>query len=301
MNQFNQQLLAAKKKQRLLYMGGFAFFLVGVFIILTIILVSRGTRIEIQPSDAAELSSVHLHKGIAVIIGETLYSISKRPAITASAEGFQSITQVLNNNDFGKVMSITLLPLPAKVELSTNITGDKTSWLIDGEVLAISNTFEHELAAGDYELTVTHPHYNDASMSLSLIRNEVFKKVIQVTPIDGMLTIKTRPKGAHVLLDDIDMGLSPLNLSLQGGFHNVSVMLDNYETINDTIEISRTKPDVNRDYRLELRKAGVNVSLTPSDGKLLLDGITVNNSNNIPVTADIKHSLSYSKQGYFTE
>ena len=82
-----------------------------------------------------------------------------------------------------------------------------------------------------------------------------------------------------LLLDDIDIGLSPLNLSLQGGFHNVAVMFDNYETINDTIEVSRAKPDVNRDYRLELRKAGVNVSLTPSDGKLLLDGITVNNSS----------------------
>lgn len=78
-------------------------------------------------------------------------------------------------------------------------------------------------------------------------------------------------------------------------------MLDNYETINDTIEISRTKPDVNRDYRLELRKAGVNVSLSPSDGKLFLDGITVNNSDKVAVTADIQHTLSYSKQGYFTE
>jgi hypothetical protein len=54
--QLNQQLLAAKKKQRMLYMAVIAFFLIGVFIILTVILVSRGTRIEIQPDNAAASS-----------------------------------------------------------------------------------------------------------------------------------------------------------------------------------------------------------------------------------------------------
>ena len=300
MNQFNQQLLAAKKKQRLLYVSVFALFLIGIFIVLTVILVSRGTRIEIQPEDAAALSSVRLHKGLAVIVGETLYSISKRPAIAVSAEGFQSITQVLNNHDFGKVMSVTLLPLPAKVELSTNSADDQTSWLIDGELVAISTTFEHELAAGEYELTVTHPHYNDASMPLSLTRNEVFKDTLQLTPIDGELIIKTTPKGAQVSVDAVDIGLSPLNISLHGGFHNVTVILDNYETINDTIEISRTKADVSRDYRLGLRKAAISVSLKPNDGKLVLDKITVNKTSNIRVAAGIKHTLTYSKPGYFT-
>lgn len=300
MNQFNQQLLAAKKKQRLIYMGGFAFFLVGIFIVLIIILVSRGTRIEIHPDDAAVLSSVRLHKGFAAIIGETLYSISKHPTIAVSADGFQSKIQVLNSNDFGKVMSVTLIPLPAKVELSTNIADNKTSWLINGDVLAISNTFEYELAAGDYEITVTHPHYNDASITLSLSRNEVFKKAIQLSPIDGILAIKTRPKGAHLSVDNIDMGLSPLNLPVQGGFHNVTVMLNGYETIKDTFEISHASPDVSRDYRLGLKKAAVNISLKPNDGKLLLDNITVNNNNKIAVEAGVKHQLTYSKPGYFT-
>jgi formylglycine-generating enzyme required for sulfatase activity len=301
MNQFNQQLLAAKKKQRLLYLSVFAFFLTGVFIVLTVILVSRGTRIEIHPDDAAALSSVHLHKGIAVVIGETLYSISKRPAIAVSAEGFHPITQVLNNNDFGKVMSITLVPLPAKIELSTNIDDDKTSWLLDGEVLAITDTFEHELAAGDYELTVAHPHYNHASITLSLTRNEVFKKVFQLTPVDGTLAITTIPNGARISVDAIDMGLSPLTLLLQGGVHNVAVTLNNYETINDTVEVSRSKPDVSRDYRLGLKKAAVSISLKPSSGKLVLDNITINKANKIAVEAGVKHQLSYSKPGYFTE
>lgn len=299
MSQFNQQLLAAKKKQRLLYISGLAFFLIGAFIVLIVILASRGTRIEVHPEDAAILSSVQLQRGAAIIVGDTLYSLSKRPAIIVSAEGFQSIMQVLNNNDFGKVMSVTLLPLPAKITLSTSIDDEKTSWLINDEVIAISTAFEHKLEAGEYELSVTHPHYNDASITLSLARNEVFKKDIQLIPIDGKLTIKTTPK-ARVLVDATEIGLSPLDLALQGGIHKVTINLAGYETINDTIEISSAQAEVNRDYRLELKKATVSISLKPSGGRLTLDNIVINKTNKIAVEAGIKHKLAYSKAGYFT-
>jgi formylglycine-generating enzyme required for sulfatase activity len=182
-----------------------------------------------------------------------------------------------------------------------HIADDKTSWLINGETLAISKIFEYELASGDYELTVTHPHYKDETMTLSLTRGEVFKKAIEVDPIDGIMTIKTIPRGANVSANTIDMGLTPLTLSMQGGYHDVTVALDNYETINDTIEISRAKPDVNRDYRLELKKAAVGVTLKPSGGELILDGIVVKETDKIIVEAKVKHRLTYFKQGYFPE
>lgn len=114
MNPFDQQLHAAKKKQRLIYIGVSASLLIGAFIILAIILASRGTRIEIRPGEAASQSIVRLNTGIAIIIGETLYSISKNPVIIVSAEGYYSKTQVLEDTDFSNVMTVTLVPLPAK-------------------------------------------------------------------------------------------------------------------------------------------------------------------------------------------
>ncbi len=301
MNPFNQQLNAAKKKQHLAHVGVSALSMLGALVILTVVLVSRGTRIEVKPDEAAVQSSVNLSTGIAVIIGETLYSLSKNPAIAVSAAGFQSVSQILNDNDFGKVMTVTLPPLPAKVELSTNIANDKTNWLINGEVLSTSTVFEFELTAGDYKLAVIHPYYNVETLTLSLTRGEFFNKTIELDPIDGMMTIKTNPSDAHVSINTVDMGLSPLSLSIRGGEHDVTIALDNYETINDKIEVSRAKPEVNRDYKLELQKATIGVTLKPAGGKLILDGITVRETNKISVEAGIKHQLNYSKQGYFAE
>lgn len=301
MNSFNQQILTAKKKQRLLYIKVFTFFIIGALVVFTTIIASQGSRIEIHPGDASELSSIQLDKGIGIIMGETLYSISKKPAITVSAEGFKSVLYVLRKHDFGKVIAVTLEPLPAKIELSTNINDDKTRWLINSSEIKIAAVFKYQLPAGDYKLTVIHPYYHDVPLALSLARNELFKKVILLTPINGKLFINTNPQGAHILINGADKGVSPLEIPLQGGIHELKVKLNNYQTITDTIEINRIQSDINQDYKLEPKKAAITVSLTPQGGKLVLDNNIVSNPHKIPVSKGVKHSLSYSKPGFFTQ
>ncbi|HFD11926.1 MAG TPA: PEGA domain-containing protein [Crenotrichaceae bacterium] len=300
MNTFNQQLLEAKKRQRLRYIRTFIFLVLGVLIVLSAILASRGTRIKVLPDDAAELATVHRHQGIAVVIGDTVYSLSTHPAIAVSAQGFKPLVQVLSENNFGQVMTVTLQPLPAKLELSTTVD-DEVNWLINDKTVAIASTLKHELAAGDYQLTVTHPYYQDTTLALSLARDELFNKVISLSPIEGSVAIKTIPAGAHISIDGIDQGLSPLNLPLQGGVRAVNVRLDNYEPVDDTIEIKRQRADVQREYNLELKKAVVNLSLKPQAGQLRLDAIPLQATHQIRVTTGIKHTLSYAKPGYFTQ
>ncbi len=303
MKPFEQQLQVAKKKQHLLYIGLFALFLLGGLMILTVILLSRGTRIEIKPDDAAMLSTVHVHSGIATIIGDTLYALSNNPVIDVSADGFRPAREILRNNDFGKIMTVTLEPLPAKLEISTNIGGssEDTSWFINNAVLAVTDVFDYELQAGNYQLTIDHPHFKIAAITLSLSRGEIFKKSINMESVDGEITIKSKPAGARVFINSIDKGITPLTLPVLGGKHDVSLQLDNYETLNDKIEISRAKLNLSRNYRMEIKKAVVNVSLNPDDGKLTLDGIVVKNTNKLFVKASIKHLLTYSKEGYFAK
>ncbi len=301
MNPFNQQLLEAKKQHRQRYLKIMAFFIIGALIVLLAIFASRGTRIEVHPDDAAELASVRLEQGAAIVLGGTLYSLSKRPTIKVSAEGFKPTIHKLNPRDFGKVVSVTLEPLPAKIILSTNINDDKTSWLIDDNVIDIAATLEHELDAGEYKLTIFHPHYQDASVALSLARDEVFKLLVPLSPLDGSLSIKTKPSGAHITIDDVDKGISPIDIAIKGGIHNVVITLNNHQTINDSIEINRTTSAVMRDYNLAIKKAAISVSLKPQGGRLVLDNTVINNPHNIPITKEIKHNLSYSKQGYFTQ
>lgn len=301
MKQFNQQILAAKSKQRRLYLAVFGLFLMGALIILSLIFASRGTRIDIHPDEAASQAVIKIESGIALIVADTLYSVSKKPKITVAAEGFQTLSQQLNNKDFGNVMSITLLPLPAQLMFSSNIDNEQTQWKINGETIALSAEFNHELEAGDYELNVSHPFYAAVNKALSLKRGEIFKDQVQLDLIDGSLTINTTPKGAQIAINSVDKGISPQDLKLKGGRHNIKIARSGYESIIDTIEITNEKSTVNRDYRLALRKAAVELSLNPKDGQLYLDNIAIKSGKKIKVKAGVKHQLSYSKTGYFSQ
>ncbi len=300
MNPFDQQLRAAKKKQRLLFISLAASFLAGLLIIIAVVLVSRGTRLEIQPEAAAISSRLHVDQGLAFIISETLYSISKNPVISASADGFKLKRKTLNDDDFGKVMNIVLEPLPAKVELKTNIVDENVSWIINGTKVAVSNAFEYELDAGEYELTILHPYYKETKAMLSLTRGEVLKKTFELNAIEGKLNINSLPEGANVSINMKDSGVTPLTLPLSGGLYQVTVSHKNYDPIEDNIEISNTNSEINRDYRLELKKAVVEFTLKPEGGELSLDGIVVKQTKSLAVEAGVKHRLVYSKKGYFS-
>lgn len=303
MRLFEQQLQLAKKKQGLLYAGLLLFFFITVILLAGIILVTRGTRIEVQPPDAADQSAVHLQSGMAFIVADTLYTISRHPVVSVSATGFQSSKKKLSDKDFGKIMSITLSPLPASVKISTDIandkSSDKTAWLLNGEGAVMGPAFAGQLAAGDYQLTIAHPHYQDQILALSLARGEVFSSIIVMTPVTGEVTIRTAPGAASISINGFAMGVTPLTLPMQGGRHVVTVELDQYETIEDAIEINRDEPNVQRDYRLQPSKARVNVSLWPDDGKLTLDGIVLKETDDIKVIAGLDHHLEYSRTGYF--
>ena len=114
MNPFNQSLLQAKKRQHRLYLILVAvFLLIGLLIVLAL-MISRGTRIIVAP-DAALPASVSVEEGIAVTVLGSVYSLSASPVIRVSADRFYPHRQVIQPQDQGKILNITLTPLPSKV------------------------------------------------------------------------------------------------------------------------------------------------------------------------------------------
>lgn len=305
MSQFNQKIKTAKKKQRLLYLSYITLFLVISIIIISIVFVSRGTRIEIEPAEARQNASLKINEGIAFIIGKTVYSISRSPTILASANGFKPKKQTLNKYDFGKSITITLKPLPAKIELNTNIEPDKTdkiSWLVNGIIKKISsNIFKYEMEHGKYEITVLHPYYQKKVVTLSLAKGESLKKMINLNPIDGSININSTPEGASLLINNKHIGKTPLLKPLLGGEYKLTLSLPNYAIIEDNIEINHTDPTVDRNYRFKPKEIIIPITLIPEKGALFVNGIAVKAKNKLAIKAGVENDITYKKDGYITE
>lgn len=301
MSEFKQTVLEAKNKahkNRLYYALGIAM---AGFMVILFLLLSRGTLIEVLPADIKASAKITSASPFSFIVNGRLYSLVSETAVNAHAEGYKPKTQVLTQADFGKVNTITLEPLPSQLVL-TSATGDeKTSWSIDGNLVAVDKTLDKTLDAGDYTISASHPYFEQQTLSYSLKPGETLKQTVTLMPLTGEFEVTSRPEGAVISINGDIRGETPLTIALQGGQFDVEITKQGYDVIEDKVTVKTDALSPVRDYRLALKSAGVIVSVSPSGGRLTLNGINVKPTAKIKVNAGEKSTLSYKKPGYFTQ
>lgn len=301
MSQFEQHLKAAQQRQRRLYIGAILGVAASVAVIVTVLLVTRATRLEILPQEALDTAQLDVSAGLAFIAGNSLYALSGNPAVKVAADGFYTRQQQLTDEDFGKVMTIELKPLPAKLHLRSPMNDNRTKWLLNNELYIQADELVRELEPGDYVISVLHPYFKVEDLELSLARGESVDNTVTLEPIQGELKLKSQPAGATIMIDNNEQGATPVSIPLAGGQYALSLLKEGYEPVTETIEITREATLVERDYRLEAEKGQVNVSLEPVGGKLLLNNLQVTPKASYRLEINQTHSLVYSKPGYFTQ
>ncbi len=300
MSPFEQYLKQAQRRQRRIYIGAFFGFIGVVLITVSIIVVTRATRIEIFPQEASAIAQINVSDGLAFIAGNSLYALSGRPAVEVEAEGYFTRQQQLARTDFGTVMKITLQPLPAVLVLRSPVNDNRTKWLLDDKLYIQANELVKELEPGPYSITVLHPHYDVKELKLELTRSQRLEKTVSLEPVNGELIIDSDPVDAVVMLDNSELGKTPLSFPVAGGQYEISIRKDSFEPVVESVEVTRQVSQVKRDYRLEAEKGEVQLSLSPSGGRLLLNKLEVNPMPAYRLSVNQSHSLVYSKPGYLT-
>lgn len=298
MSQFNQQLALARKRQHRMYLWLLSTAILVLLVMVMIIFASRGTRIEVQPVDATEVT-IETDSWLSMALFGSVYSLIDRTEMTISATGFYPHRQAIEQPDFGKVLSVTLTPLPATIRLATSLEDNQTTWMLGEQRIGTGNTLEYELPAGEHQILVQHPHYQPVTVELNLNRGETVTRDIELPSLVGELTVLSVPTGASVIVDGNEAGNTPLTYPLEGGWHQVTLSLDKYESTEERVEVTFREPELERNYRLLPETAGINVDLQPTGGQLTLNGLRINSESMIPVAAGQTHTLTYSKPGFF--
>lgn len=301
MSEFNQAIEAAKRQQRrMLLWLGLGFIVVACFVAAALI-ASRATPIQVLPESISQNAQLNVSRGLALMIDDHLYSLSSSAEVEASAPGYQTATQLISESSFGKVTQITLQPLPAQVILKSPLKDNQTSWYIDKNLTAISNTFTTKLEQGDYSITASHPYFEPVTKNYTLKPGDIVEKTLSFTPITGDLSLNTKPAGAKVSINGKDYGQTPLSISLPGGQYPLQIQKAGFETVMDSIDITQRTKHVSRQYRLQAERARVNLSVSPMDGTLTVNGIDTPVADVVKIEANKNTVLSYKKPGYFSQ
>ncbi len=308
MSQFNEKLDQARNRHKRLYLAAGLTVPAILLLVVALLVVSRGTRIDIMPEAAKEHAVIRVTEGLAFSLADTVYSLRANPVIRASSPGFRDAVQTIDGTFLGKVLPVTLVELPGRLVI--DIAGDntdlsRTAWRIAGRDVALDEKFAEkldvELDAGAYTVTIDNPFFQLQEVAVAIKRGEETRIEIALQPVAGRLHLASLPVGATVFLNEKEVGKTPLQVDRNGGRYDLRVTAANYIDTEEQVAITRADPQVHRNYQLELQKARLHLELLPKDGTLLVNGVAHkgNGKEDLVLDATKEYRLTYRKAGYY--
>lgn len=262
------------------------------------LLLAKGFVINVLPEQAEKTKTIAVSNGLGLVLGDSVYSFGGNLTIAVSAAKF--ITKQLQiSADSPPVIEVVLEPSPGELIITTSASGDETNWYIDGKLVHIGATLSESLKPGNYQIKVDDKFHQAAEIDVSINSLEKTEKIIALIPIQGSISIASKPVGAEVIINGEVAGVTPLELNKTGGYFDIEINANGYELLTDKIEISNQELAISRNYILEPKKALIKISATPADGTLLINGKVSQQGDNL-VAANKVHTLLFEKEGYFS-
>lgn len=257
----------------------------------------RGFVLIIGPEDATPIANVSVLSGTAWVSDNKVYTLGGIVQVQVQAETFEPASVNISAESPSNI-ELMLQPSPAVLSANLSDLGGEASWYIDNELVFVGNELAYKIAQGEYVLTLAHPYYQSWEQNISAQRAQKISLTPELVPVLGNININTLPQGAKVLINKEAVGISPLSVELVGGQYDVSTELENYQAVNDVIEITYTQSALARNYRLQAVQAILNISATPNDGVLLINNLEKPLGQH-SLDAKTRHTVTYAKTGFF--
>jgi formylglycine-generating enzyme required for sulfatase activity len=195
-----------------------------------------------------------------------------------------------------RTLVVELVPRWAEVTLSSSPAG--ASILADGERVGVTPATV-ELLEGRHVLELRLSGHKPYRRSLEVVANEPQTLPrISLTLVDGRLGIRSEPSAATVTVDGTYRGQTPLDLHLPpGGPYEIDLSKAGHEpeTREVSLQAGRT---TELSVALTPSLGQVQVTATPEDAELLVDGQPRGQANQLLELVAVPHRIEVRREGY---
>jgi len=197
----------------------------------------------------------------------------------------------------GQVIRVPLQRLPGRV--SVDAGGIEATLSVDGRELGVLPG-EFDLPAGTRELLVRAPRYEDHRESLLVTGGGVAQSVsVTLQPAFAPVTVASVPAGARVWVDDQELGVTPLETTLDTGRHLLTLEHPGYRRFETPITVKSGEALDVGPIELGLPDGTLRVSTDPAGADVSVAGRYRGRS---PVTLalapGVPHEIEIIKAGY---
>jgi len=169
--------------------------------------------------------------------------------------------------------------------------------LLDGTSQGTGDNFQ--ITPGDYLLTVRKHAHKDYTRQVRIDKDNTLFKDIKLEEIEIQgVNIRSVPSGATVYIDNIEKGKTDLPDWLYPGEYTLKLSLSGYLDVTEKILVQEGKTN-NFSYTLQKNAGYVNLSVTPSDADIRINGQSYQSGKTELIPG--KYRISISKSGYLSQ
>jgi len=159
-----------------------------------------------------------------------------------------------------------------------------------------------KLEEGSRQLKIIASGFKPYLRNVSVVAKEdVVVPEIKLIPADGVIDLSTQPSNAAIILNGEYRGNSPMKLSVAPNqAQSLKVYKAGYRLLEQKVTL---KPDQIETKQISLKAdlVAVNVSVSPSDAEVYVDGVKKGQGNLTLNLTTLPHTISVRKAGYVTQ
>lgn len=295
MSRIDTSIASDKRKRKWVVLSSIVLLVLVMATYLAWLFLLKGFTVTVLPAEAAQTQRFAVTAGSGFFIDNKLYMLGSRADIVVSADKFEPLQRLVLSSEQSNV-SVTLQPMPASITLDTLPQVADISWTVNGQLHSQGPKLSGRFAPGEYQISAEQPYFQPQSLTLTASIADEIAQTLTLTPVQGELTLASRPAGASVTVNGQVVGKTPLSLAQQGGSYQVQVNMEGYEPVQDTIDITYRQPTPARDYFLQPVQAVLTITSQPQGGVLLLNGKPA--SSPASIDAGKAYTVRYEKAGY---
>ncbi len=300
MNALEQELKTAKQIFHANLRRGACVFAVALAlfaVVLPLVYFTHIVSFRISPQLAAERADVAVTDGVGLTLFSSAYLLGGRATLRFDSPGFVSREVAVDSAQDDLV--VEMREAPVNVVITTEPPLPQTQWRVNGVYAATAERFAQAMLPGAVGIEINHEFHRVETLQVDVKTGRDFAQHVNLTPVAGNLNIRSEPAGALVVLDGEKRGATPLELAaVAGGLHDLKVVLDGYQTVEEAIAVTNQLADVARDYRLKPQRTEARITASPAGGVLRVNGVATEWNGALSLSAGKKYILRYEKPGY---